>query len=597
MNRRKLTAILLSAGLLISSLGSITSVKAEEVGNPGFLQAMDYDTRYGTLGEKMPLLTAAGYVGTLTPLNLEIAGKKAGEVNKILSKYKVIDVDATHNYGLMQYTKTGSYINDVAVTVLNNEFMNLNYAGAIVRFNFSDGTMISYLNRLYIDQYGQLCKEVASYSVGTDGYYHGGWGGMFKGLDTEGYEPYVNKYTDFYANQMVGSPLRLYEVGYWMQQEIGVQLDEHKVDVIGCNDPSKDQNNLNYSIYNDENREKTTKTQIDNTRIGGQTRFETSLNIAKQYVGDKKLDNVVLTSGYGFADALTGSMLAKKLNSPIFLLGSAEQNKQTLDYIYSKLSKDGHVYILGGTGAVPDSIKDGFIANGYSESNIVRLGGANRYETASKIAENENVITGTPVIIANGENFPDALSMSPVSASKGYPIVITTSYNLPDYAKDYLAKVKPSQVYVAGGTGAVDKNVLSQIKQYSGLSDDKITRFNGNDRYETSKFIGEKFFADSQNVTVASGLDYPDALSGSILSAENNAPIILSDNGLVIQSREYVIRLNANQAKITFLGGTGAISDNTIENTAGILPVYNLDMHRHLAYDLSKIPETSPTGN
>ncbi|WP_407647174.1 cell wall-binding repeat-containing protein [Clostridium aromativorans] len=48
--------------------------------------------------------------------------------------------------------------------------------------------------------------------------------------------------------------------------------------------------------------------------------------MVKQYVGTGTLNNVVISCGYGFADALAGSTLAKKLDCPILLIGSLQDS-------------------------------------------------------------------------------------------------------------------------------------------------------------------------------------------------------------------------------------------------------------------------------
>ena len=75
-----------------------------------------------------------------------------------------------------------------------------------------------------------------------------------------------------------------------------------------------------------------------------------------------------------------------------------------------------------------------------------------------------NLQKGTPVVIANGYGFADALSISSVAAIKGYPILMTGTSNLPDETKTMLSNIQPSQVYIIGGIGSVSENVISEVK-------------------------------------------------------------------------------------------------------------------------------------
>lgn len=163
-------------------------------------------------------------------------------------------------------------------------------------------------------------------------------------------------------------------------------------------------------------------------RLGGVNRRQTSKIIAEEF-NNGKVDNVVIASGFSYADALAGSTLAKKLNAPILLVGSTVAESQpSLSYIKEHLNKDGKVYILGGKGAVDESIANSIKLLGYN--NITRLAGNDRYKTCKAINEQLNVAKGTPVFLVSGEGFADGLSISSVAAAKGYPVLLTSSNTL-----------------------------------------------------------------------------------------------------------------------------------------------------------------------
>ena len=85
-------------------------------------------------------------------------------------------------------------------------------------------------------------------------------------------------------------------------------------------------------------------------RIAGNTRFETAVEVADRYLemsGKSSFDNVIVACGTNFPDALAGGYLAKIKNAPILLVSPATETK-IADYIDSKLSEDGTIYLLGG---------------------------------------------------------------------------------------------------------------------------------------------------------------------------------------------------------------------------------------------------------
>ena len=300
-------------------------------------------------------------------------------------------------------------------------------------------------------------------------------------------------------------------------------------------------------------------------RLQGKDRFETSINVGTKYKeenGEEKLKNVIVSSAFGFADSLSGSILSKKLDAPIILIGNNENSsKQAIEYIKNNVDKTGNIYILGGTAAVSNNIENIIKNNGY---NTKRLSGKDRFETCNAIVSEFTVKENTPVVIVNGLNFADALSVSAPASIKGYPILLSGKDALPGYAKDIVKNSKPSEVYIIGGEGALSKNIENEIKKIQ--SSAKITRLSGKDRYETSLKVNEHF-ANRETVIMASGTNYPDALSGSALAGKLNASLLLINDGSLNKQIKFIDKEKTDG--VTLLGGEGVLSkkvQNAIEN-------------------------------
>lgn len=294
-------------------------------------------------------------------------------------------------------------------------------------------------------------------------------------------------------------------------------------------------------------------------RFQGRTRIETAAAIAEKF-NSEIVQAVVITTGDEFADALSGTTFAKKLDAPILLIGSGD-NSPAYEYIKAHLDKQqGEIYILGGPGAVPDAFIKTFNDMGYS--NIKRLSGQDRYETNQVINKAFDVQEGTPIVLATGEDFPDALSISSIAAIKGYPIVLSGNDYLPQNSIDTIKSIKPGTVYIAGGHGVVSEGVRNAIKSIAGLKDENIIRLSGQDRYGTSLSIARYFNLDSNTVCFATGENFPDALAGSVLAAKLNAPILLinDDPGELMK---YIAGTKYSN-RIIF-GGFGAVS-KTLED-------------------------------
>lgn len=303
-------------------------------------------------------------------------------------------------------------------------------------------------------------------------------------------------------------------------------------------------------------------------RIGGVDRFETSLFLAEKTFNGE-IDNVVVSSGNNFPDALSGAVLAKKLNTTVILGGNTTaDNSKALEYIKFHLRKDGYIYILGGESVIPNSFKDDIVKMGYNENNIIRIGGTDRYKTSLLISQNLKLSKGTPLILTSGEDFPDALSISSIAASKGWPILLTGRDKIDESVLEYIRNLSPEKIYIIGGTGAITDKIKDRVKQELNCLDDKIIRVGGKDRYETSKLVNSLFYTKLEQVIVTSGKNFPDALSGSVFAAKENSPIILADSKDYLEAQKYIefaMQDNTN-IKITALGLYGAVSDDIINS-------------------------------
>lgn len=91
-------------------------------------------------------------------------------------------------------------------------------------------------------------------------------------------------------------------------------------------------------------------------RLFGQTRYETTEAISESY-SDGVVQNVVLSTGNDFADALSASVLAHEKGAPILLVDSSiNGSQQAFNYITQHLDTDGSIYIIGGTGVIGNVI-------------------------------------------------------------------------------------------------------------------------------------------------------------------------------------------------------------------------------------------------
>jgi SpoIID/LytB domain protein len=286
-----------------------------------------------------------------------------------------------------------------------------------------------------------------------------------------------------------------------------------------------------------------------NNRIAGADRFEVASNVADK--GWSKADNVVLVNYEAFADALSAAPLASQLNAPILL---TPPNELSTD-LQKKISALGatKVYIIGGTGSVSSFIEDNLRLQGLE---IERIPGSDRYEVAKNVAA--KLGNSSSAILASGEVFSDALSIAPYAAKNGIPILLTSKDTLPSFTSDALAG--KTSTLVVGGTGSVSANVFDKINQQM---PNQVRRISGANRYEVSANIMKdpSLGLNAQSVYLSSGDTFADALTGSVLAAKQNSPLLLT-NGQQLSTEIKQAMIDAKTESVTILGGTGSVSSN-----------------------------------
>ena len=340
-------------------------------------------------------------------------------------------------------------------------------------------------------------------------------------------------------------------------------------------------------------------------RLAGENRYETALVVADEVkrLNGGKFENVVVATGKTYADALSATALAKQLSAPILLV-NAEYEDIVKDYIEdnAKSYSDTTIYVVGGTTAVSQNFEDSL----YQYKNVVRLEGANRYQTNVAILKAYVEAGGSmnEVIVATGNGYADALS----AAATGKPIMLVAD-TLKPVQKQYLAELQVKTVKVdpadsnkttttysytidkftiVGGKTAVNASIEKTLKgvDYIASAAD-VTRLGGTDRYQTNRKIVEKYFRyvgnskyfpSIKNVFVATGDDYADALTGGALAAMSStekgmgSPVVLVNENNTKVAKNIVAAIE-NVANTSFngfvvVGGENAVSNEIVQKIA-----------------------------
>lgn len=200
-----------------------------------------------------------------------------------------------------------------------------------------------------------------------------------------------------------------------------------------------------------------------------------------------------------------------------------------------------------------------------------RLWGTDRYETAVKISQNGWKSGAEYAILASGEGYADALCATPLAKSKNAPILLIKQNSLNEDTLKELKRLGVKQVYIIGGNGSVSKEVEYKVKSIA----KNIERIQGEDRYETSVKVAEKL-GENDEIMLASGEGYADALSAAPVAAIKGIPIILTKaKELPQSSKEYIKSTGVTTTYV--IGGTASIADSLKKSVPGSKRVYGKD--------------------
>ncbi|HEL3069901.1 TPA: cell wall-binding protein Cwp10 [Clostridioides difficile] len=229
------------------------------------------------------------------------------------------------------------------------------------------------------------------------------------------------------------------------------RLNPSKVVVIGGN------NSMPNSVVE---AIKAVNSKISVQRIGGDTRYQTSINIAKEIDKTNNISKLYIGAGNGEADSLSIASLAGKEKTPIVLTQKDGVDNEAEQFI--KSNKVSNIYFIGGVEKISNKAIEqvGKIANKDISNN--RVAGQTRQETNAKVIDkfySQSKLDG--VVVANQDKLIDALAVGPLAAKNNSPVILAT--NTLDKSQESSLKGKNSSKLFEVG-GGIASSVIDKIK-------------------------------------------------------------------------------------------------------------------------------------
>ncbi|WP_066041666.1 cell wall-binding repeat-containing protein [Herbiconiux solani] len=288
-------------------------------------------------------------------------------------------------------------------------------------------------------------------------------------------------------------------------------------------------------------------------RISGTDRYETANALAYEIFRDP-VRTVFLASGETFPDALSGSVAAGAANAPVLLTQRDSISDNTLERI-SRMGAD-RVVILGGPSSVSPVVQNALLARGLT---VDRIGGADRYEVSAAIA-GATFNTAPVVFVASGELAADSLSAG-AGAGKDSPVLLTQKDTVPQVVLDRIRALQPGRIVVVGGVNTVAETAVQQLNAVA-----TVVRVSGADRYATSAAVADLAFSGQRGGTVyiASGQQFPDALTASAAAIRQDSPVLLVQDRAIPSSVAATLE-TLEPDRVIVLGGPLTISDDVVD--------------------------------
>nr|WP_254281273.1 cell wall-binding repeat-containing protein [Frigoribacterium sp. VKM Ac-2836] len=237
--------------------------------------------------------------------------------------------------------------------------------------------------------------------------------------------------------------------------------------------------------------------------------------------------------------------------------------------------------LAGVTAATAEPATGSFTESGAAVAapSLDRYQGSDRFATAADIAGRAYPNGAGTVIIANGVQFPDALSAAPAAASIKAPLLLTAPTALPSTVADRLVALKPKKVVVVGGVNAVSPAVATQIGKITGAT---VKRVSGDDRYATSRAVVEEFFGETgvYRAFVTSGLNFPDAISASAAAGAGStdttgapdAVVLVPGTAAGVDRATSTLLGSLGVESVAVVGGPAVISDGILSDLDAQFP-------------------------
>lgn len=312
-----------------------------------------------------------------------------------------------------------------------------------------------------------------------------------------------------------------------------------------------------------------TSTKVTAVNVTGANRFVTAVSASKIGFPDGA-STVIIVASDKWPDSVAAAPLAGAVGGPILMTSRDTLATQTLAEI--RRLKATSAFIVGGTASVGTPVETALRAELGGSTKVTRIAGADRYVVADAAARRALTINTTAggtwdgtAVLVTGRDFPDALSVAPVSARKVLPILLAEPDGLGSVTNRTVNNAKSmgvKRIVVVGG----DRSVTPEaVTKFAAAGIPTQVRLSGADRYAASVAVA-RWSVDTQGfgfnrLAIANGLDFADPLVGGVMQARANSVLLLTRGDRLDPSVESLLRQQKGKVgEVRFIGGTTSLT-------------------------------------
>lgn len=195
---------------------------------------------------------------------------------------------------------------------------------------------------------------------------------------------------------------------------------------------------------------------------------------------------------------------------------------------------------------------------------VKRLGGADRYKTMALVSQEAFPVDGScsTVIIARGDNFPDALAAAGLAGVTDGQVLLTDTGYLMDETRVEIERLGATKAYVIGDENSITTRTFNEIRSIAGSAE----RIGGESRLDTAFKIYQAGGSGwGPTAIVATGKKAADSLSVSPIAYALKAPIFLADDSGALSDATLNAISQGGFTNAIVLGDQYSVSDATFD--------------------------------